>query len=41
MSEKFVRKNLRLKEYDYNNAGYYFVTICTQDKKWQSFLEIL
>ena len=33
MSEKFVRKNLRLKEYDYNNAGYYFVTICTQDKK--------
>ena len=27
------RKNIRLKEYDYSQAGYYFVTICTNDKK--------
>ncbi len=27
------RKNIRLKDYDYSNAGYYFVTICTQGRK--------
>lgn len=27
------RKSLRLKEYDYNASGYYFVTICTHEKK--------
>ena len=27
------RKNIRLKEHDYSQAGYYFVTICTNDKK--------
>ena len=27
------RKNVRLKEYDYSDAGYYFVTICTEGKK--------
>jgi len=27
------RKNVRLKGYDYSESGYYFVTICTQDKK--------
>ena len=27
------RKRLRLKEYDYSNRGYYFITICTKDKK--------
>lgn len=27
------RKNLRLKDYDYSQAGYYFVTICSIDKK--------
>lgn len=27
------RKQIRLKEYDYSEAGYYFVTICTQNKK--------
>src|SRR5690554_33105 len=27
------RKNIRLKEYDYSTAGYYFVTICTYLKK--------
>ena len=33
MKTKPQRKNLRLKEYDYNNAGYYFVTICTKDRE--------
>ena len=33
MEEKPTRKNLRLKEYDYNGAGYYFVTICTKDRE--------
>ena len=28
-----TRKNIRLKEYDYNKKGYYFVTICTKDMK--------
>ena len=27
------RKNIRLKEYDYSTPGYYFVTICTQNRK--------
>ena len=27
------RKNLRLKYYDYSNNGYYFITICTKDRK--------
>ena len=27
------RKNVRLKNYDYSQAGYYFVTICTKDKQ--------
>jgi len=26
------RKNIRLKKYDYSQAGYYFITICTKDK---------
>ena len=26
------RKNIRLKGYDYSKAGYYFITICTQNK---------
>ncbi len=30
------RKQIRLKEYNYSQAGYYFVTICTKNKK--SFL---
>jgi hypothetical protein len=28
-----TRKNIRLKEYDYSQTGYYFVTLCTKDKK--------
>ncbi len=27
------RKQLRLKEYDYSAEGYYFITICTQNRK--------
>lgn len=27
------RKNLRLKDYDYSQPGYYFITICTKDKQ--------
>lgn len=27
------RKRLRLKDYDYSQAGYYFITICTQGKR--------
>ena len=28
------RKSIRLKNYDYSQNGYYFVTICTQDKEY-------
>jgi REP element-mobilizing transposase RayT len=27
------RRSIRLKEYDYSTAGYYFVTICTQNRE--------
>ena len=27
-----VRKNIRLKEYDYSSAGYYFVTMCVKGR---------
>lgn len=27
------RKQIRLKEYDYSQEGYYFITICTKDRK--------
>ena len=27
------RKNLRLKEYDYSQNGYYFITICTHNRQ--------
>ncbi len=27
------RKNNRLHDYDYSQAGYYFVTICTKDRQ--------
>ncbi len=27
------RKNMRLPEYDYSNSGYYFITICTVNRK--------
>ena len=25
-----IRKSIRLKDYDYSQAGYYFITICTK-----------
>lgn len=28
------RKSIRLKGYDYSQAGLYFITICTQNRKW-------
>ena len=27
------RKNLRIPRYNYSNIGYYFITMCTQDRK--------
>ena len=30
--ELLVRKNTRLKGYDYSTAGYYFITMCVKDK---------
>ena len=27
------RKQIRLKEYDYSEEGYYFITICTKNRK--------
>ena len=29
------RKNIRLKEYDYTQKGYYYITICTQNMEYQ------
>ncbi len=31
---KHHRRSIRLKGYDYTQAGLYFVTICLQDRKW-------
>jgi len=31
--DKPVRKTIRLKTYDYNSPGYYFLTICTKEKE--------
>lgn len=33
MNKNFIRINSRLKNYDYTRCGYYFITICTKDKK--------
>ena len=33
MDELPRRKNIRLKNYDYSQVGYYFITICSKDKK--------
>ena len=32
-SERHYRKSIRLKEYDYSQAGYYFITICTKNRE--------
>lgn len=29
----FKRKSIRLKGYDYSQEGFYFITICTENKK--------
>ena len=39
MTEFPKRKNIRLKDFGYSQNGYYFVTICTKDRKnlfWES-----
>ena len=36
---KYNRKSIRLDKYDYSENGYYFVTICTQNR-WNIFGEI-
>jgi putative transposase len=28
------RRSTRLKNYDYSQPGFYFITICTHEKKW-------
>lgn len=33
MKELITRKNIRLKQYDYSQNGYYFITICTKDRE--------
>jgi len=35
-----ARKQIRLTGYDYSLPGYYFVTVCTQEKKisWERLL---
>ena len=33
MTEHPVRKNLRLKSWDYTSGGTYFITICTKDRR--------
>ncbi len=36
---KYNRKSIRLNSYDYSKNGYYFVTVCTQNR-WNIFGEI-
>ncbi len=34
MDKKYpIRKSTRLREYDYSNSGYYFITICEEHKR--------
>ncbi|MBQ6992698.1 MAG: transposase [Clostridia bacterium] len=33
MKELTSRKDIRLKEYDYSQEGYYFITICTKNRE--------
>jgi REP element-mobilizing transposase RayT len=32
-SQKYNRRSIRLRDYDYTSPGAYFITICTQDRK--------
>ena len=34
MKDLPVRKNIRLKDYDYSKSGYYFITICTRCREF-------
>ena len=34
MQELLTRKQIRLKDYDYSQSGYYYVTICTQNREY-------
>lgn len=40
MSERFHRRSIRLRGYDYANEGAYYVTICTHER-WHSFGRII
>jgi len=31
---KTYRKSIRLKDYDYSMSGYYYVTICPQNREY-------
>ena len=33
MPELLSRKQIRLKNYDYSDAGWYFITVCSRDRK--------
>ncbi len=33
-SEKHHRRSIRLKEYDYSSPGWYFITLCSQDREF-------
>jgi len=33
MNKKPSRKSIRLRDYDYANDGWYYITICTQNRK--------
>lgn len=33
MQKLYCRKSIRLKNYDYSSNGYYFVTICVQNRE--------
>lgn len=36
-----VRKNIRLKDYDYSQVGYYFITICTRNRiNWLGKIDV-
>ncbi len=35
------RKNIRLKNYNYSSPGYYFITICTKNKKYYFRNEVI
>ena len=34
MKQNFHRRSIRLQGYDYSQNGFYFLTICTQNKEW-------